>query len=632
MKTTRTFLQFITIILFLLSRSDLRAQQSLKSVLINHGSPSCSSTSGEQQLFTGILSGAPSILLSCSNGVPFYNAFTAYNPKDKKVYFADISSGNSTKMYAMDYHFDSLLACQPALLPDYTYSYQINQLCFDQDGNNLIIYDYNASTGQAAVKRIDVATGTDIAGTSRPLTFPPGLAPNSLSWGDMVFMPNGRVFMTFGNTPSRLYEMINFDGPGDAVAVYLTDIPHPCFSIGYVDGSLFVAGSDGSGCYYYTWDINTASLSNSAPFPMGRSTADITHMNVGAGASEELIGGNVINANTADIIYHVVIKNKGNIDLANVRVSNNLGNTYGNGNLSAVQASFVSNPAGLILNPLYNGVTDTLLLLPGQSISNYPVATDSAVIRLQLRATNLVQNTVYYNSTLVGGEVGAGTTLLRVIDSSNNGTADKIDVNENGVSDDAGEGVPTPFRYNILLAVGGSHFTATLQASTTLLSWKPQQESSLKNYEVARSADGVNFTVLAVVNASHHGQAAYTMQDDLSGLKNSTLYYRIKMVADDGSFSYTPTLLVRQNTPAEQLIVFPNPFLNQVTVTAGSAVRGQAVLTLFDGTGKAVLQQQARLEQGRNTISLPDLQRLARGIYYLEMVNGGRKTQVKLVK
>lgn len=608
------------------------AQQSLKSILINHGSTACGNTVAEQQLFTGMLSSAPSLLMNCSNGIPFYSSFTAYNPKDKKIYFADISNGNSTKMYAMDYNLSGVISCLPASAPTYVYNYGINQLCFDQDGNNLIIYNYSASTGKANVKRIDVATGEDIPGTDKELDFPPGNTPNSLSWGDMVFMPNGRVFMTFGSSPSKLYEMVNFDGSGSATAVFQTNIPHPCFSIGYVDGNLLVAGSDGSGCYYYTWDLKNQALSSSHVFPMGKSTADMTHMNVGVGASQELIGGSVINSNTADIIYHVVLKNKGNIDIGNVQLKNKLTDAFGTGNISNVRISFVSNPAGLVLNPLYDGDLFPDMLVPGQTISNYPVSIDSAVIRIQVRATNLIQNTTYYSSAITSGQAGAGLNVLNVTDSSNNGDAGMIDVDQNGVSDDIGEGVPTPFMYNILLPLSQLGFTATVQNEKVLLAWNTSNETNLKSYEVERSSDGINFTAVAGIPAKNTTHAAYTATDNTEKINTTRLFYRLRVTGNSGNYSYSNTIAVSLANRQAFISTWPNPFTSQVNIQTSSVVKSNAAVNLYDGTGKLVASQQYILQAGNNYISFDNLQSLAKGVYYLEVVNGDKKTQAKIMK
>jgi hypothetical protein len=611
---------------------DTSAQQSLKSILINHGSPSCASSSGEQQLFTGILSGSPSILQNCTNGLPFYNVFTAYNPKDKKIYFADISSGNTTKMYALDYNFSGVISCQPATSPDYIYNYGISQLCFDQDGNNLVIYNYNTGLAQARVKRIDVVSGADISGTDKALDFPAGNAPNSLNWGDMVFMPNGRVFMSFGNTPSKLYELTNFDGSGNATAVFLTNIPRPCFSIGYVDGSLLVAGSDGGGCYYYIWDIKNNALSNSSNFPLGKSTADITHMNVGVGSAQELIGGTVINSNTADIIYHVYIKNKGNIDIGNVQLKNKLTDAFGNGNVSNVQISFVSNPAGLVLNPSYNGVNDIDLLVPGQTISNYPVAADSAVIRIQLRATNLIQNKIYYSSATFQGQAGAGANVLQVTDSSNNGNAGVIDIDFNGVSDDIGEGIPTPFMYNVLLPLSNLDFTASLHEQTVQLTWKTNNEINLKNFEAAHSTDGVHYTRIAAVTANNTARSAYLTTDDIKAINTDRIYYRLKINDKSGNYAYSKVITVSLKNPKAIISTYPNPFTSQVNIQTSASAKGPAAIILFDGTGKMVKHIDASLQTGLNYITIDNLQTLAGGIYYLEITQGNKKTQTKIIK
>lgn len=630
METRKSVMVIVFVILTILACAcAASAQQSLKSILINHGSASCASTAGEQQMFTGVLTNTPGLLATCTNGIPFYNAFTAYNPKDKKIYFADISNSGTTKMYALNYNFSGVINCPQAITPDYVYNYGISQLCFDQDGNNLAIYNYNAGTGMANVKRIDVASGNDIAGTDRPLAFPAGNAPNSLSWGDMVFMPNGRVFMTFGNTPSKLYELINFDGPGNAEAVFLTNIPKPCFSIGYVDGSLLVAGSDGSSCYYYIWDIDNQTLSTEAPFPLGKSTADITHMNVGAGASEELIGGSIVNSNTADIIYHVVIKNKGNIDLTNVQLSNRLTNTFGQGNVSNVVVSFVSNPGGLVLNPSYNGDSDSTLLMPGQQISNYPVSVDSAVIRIRFRATNLLPTKIYYNSSLVSGSAGAGANMLQVIDSSNNGTAAVIDVNANGVSDDAGEGYPTPFVYNILLPLSQLNFAAVLQNNQVLLQWNNHNEQNLSGYELEKSSDGVHFTTIAKTNRSANG----TYQYNDKAISNSTIvYYRLRLLNAQGGFSYSSTVSINLNNKTEGLSIYPNPFTDAVTIKTNATTRSIANVKVIDASGKTVKETMSAVQPGMNFLSCGNLTGLTRGIYYIQVSSEGKLTQSKLIK
>ena len=612
-----------------------RAQspQSLKSILINLGAPSCGSDSPEQQLFAGALGGSPTLLQACNAGLPFYNAIIAYNPKDKKVYYSDLETHpGTTDIYMLDYNFSGTLTCPVAGPPLYTYTYPVNMFCFDEDGNNLTMYNYNSGIPQANIKRIDFATGIDIAGTDRPIDFPAGNAPNSISYGDMVILPNGRVFATLGSSPSRLYELVNIDGPGNATAVYLVTMPHKCLGIAYVDGNLIISGSDGSGCYYYVWDINGNSLSASVPFPLGKNTIDMSHMNVGAGASQELIGATLVNANTADIIYQVHLKNKGNIDLTNVQLQNKLTDAFGAGNVSNVSINFSSNQAGLTLNPAYDGVTDINLLSPGQTLPNYPVASDSLTITIQVRATNLVLNQVYLSSVIATGQIGTGSGLLTVTDSSNNGNAAKIDPDLNGVSDDAGEGVPTPFIFNALLAANEWQFTGSLQENTARLKWHIAATASVQAFELQRSTDGVFFKAITAIAATDNNAGNYSAGDDVSHIQAPWLYYRLKLADKSGMYSYSNIVRIKLKDEKNELSMLPNPFTDYVKLKINARQKTMLLITIYDATGRAVKTQQNDLNPGINYIIVGGLHSLSKGVYIMKTDNGTEKTQNKLIK
>ena len=607
------------------------AQQSLKSLLINHGAPSCGSSSGEQQLFIGT-TGTPSLIQTCNNGIPFYSVYTAYNPADQKIYFANIGNGSDTRVYALDYNLTGNIVCPTASTPTYTdIKNTIEQFCFDKDGNNIAISNYNASLGRATIRQLELTTGNPIGGTTQTLTFPSANKPNSLSWGDISYLPNGRIFMTFGNTPSKLYELINYDMTGPATAVFLTNIPRPCYSIGYVDGNLFIAGSDGSGCYYYTWDINNAALSTVKPFPLGKTTADITHMNAGVGCAKELIGSSVVSPNVSDIVYHINLKNKGNIDLANVQLKDDLAQVFGAANVSNVSISFVTNPANLILNPGYNGVSDINLLTPGQTIANFPTTVDSVVIRLQLRASNLIGGQIYLNSAVASGQVGAGTNLLQVSDSSNNGNHTKIDLDKNGISDDAGENVPTPYVYNILLASSALNFTAILNNDNIKLSWKNNNETNVASYELQRSTDGSVFHKIKSINPSNN-TANYTFTDNISDLGTSVLYYRLRVIEQNGKTSFSNIATVKIGGYSIDVKTFPNPFVDKINTTINSTYQGEAEIILHDASGRILRRTVTDIKKGENIITIADLKQLQKGIYVLEVIQQNNRSRTKIIK
>ena len=618
----------------IISFSVVQAQspQSLKSILISHGESSCGNRSPEQQLFTNALSTNPALLQTCNPGLPFFQGSIAYNPKYRKVFFADYNVA-PVLIYMLDYNFSGTMSCPASVSPLFTYNNGIVYFCFDEDGNNLSLSNYNGTTSQGTVKRIDFSTGIDIPGTDKPIDFPPGNAPGAFGDGDIVNLPNGRVFAALGKNPSRLYELVNLDGPGNASAIYLSTLPRNCFGIAYVDGNLVMAGFDRSGCYYYSWDINSNSLGAETLFPLGKSTIDMTHLNLGTGVAQELIGEIRVNANTADIIYKVYLKNKGNCDLVNVQLQSRLTDVFGAGNVSNVQATFSENPAGLTLNPAFDGITDINLLSPGQILPNFPAEQDSLSIIVTLRATNLVINRLYLSSVIATGQLSAVANVLSVIDSSNNGNAAKTDIDRNGVSDDAGEGIPTPYMFNVALASNEWQFDGSLQKNMASLQWRSTgQAPAVRSFELQRSTDGIQFTSIAYRAPQPRNEDLYTESDDVTNLHAANVYYRLKIVNSNGFYTYSHIVTIHLKEANNNQVMFPNPFTDYISLKVNSIQKAKLRITIYDGSGRALKKQLNELHPGNNIIIVSGLQFLSKGTYILKTESGTQILQYKLIK
>src|SRR5689334_14632591 len=99
------------------------AQSSSKSLLINHGGSSCGSINAEDHFFAGALTPTPSLALACTETLPYYAVYTAYNPADHKIYFADVSSTDTTRVYTLDYGLPGNLSCPAFGEPTYVYGF-----------------------------------------------------------------------------------------------------------------------------------------------------------------------------------------------------------------------------------------------------------------------------------------------------------------------------------------------------------------------------------------------------------------------------------------------------------------------------------------------------------------------------
>lgn len=602
------------------------AQLSSRSLLINHGGYACGSDSAEDHFFAGALTANPTLAFSCSETLPYYAVYTAYNPADHKIYFADVS-GFDTKVYALDYNLAGTLACPSFASPTYVYDFVLNQLCFDNHGNNYGISNFDPANATASLMRVDIATGAEEPGTSRTLKFPAGHVPNSLYQGDIVILPNGRMFASFGNAPSILYEMANLNGADTVNATFLTDLPRPCYSIGFVDGSLAMAGSDTSGCYYYTWNINGLSLSSAYTYPLNKTSADMTNLTVAIGSAKKIVGVNKINANTVTVIYQIVVKNKGNILLNNVQVTDDLESVFGVGNIWAAKLSFASNPAGIDLNPAYNGTTDKNLFAPQQVLNNYPVVVDSVVLNLEVTATNLITG-VYYNSAVASGNIGSGTSMIAVSDSTNNGGADRIDLDGNDVSDDAGENMPTPFSFSIDLPVTGIVLKGTTSGGISHLVWSIPANENYNRFEVERSEDGRNFKL---IGSPFSNGGALSYNDSATGVGANGFHYRVKAIAANNSVVYSNVVYLRLGNGI-RFNVYPNPFRDVIVFDIESDKKSTVTLRVSDVAGKTLVSKNVVVEKGVNQVKLGNLKSLPHGVYLLEITRNSEKTYAKLVK
>jgi hypothetical protein len=443
---------------------------SINSLLVNFGSSTCSPSNFNANLSViGNPFGAiPPLLANCplTPFGNFFGKFVSYNPKDNKIYYADISTGANTRVWILDVGIQSNISCPTiSALPSYTYvNFKPNNFEFDANGDVWALTGYNGLNGQATMVRFDEMTGAILF--TKTIQFPTGtnaLTGGLISSGDLTILPNGRMFATLGDNPSKLYEITDYaSGASVGTGVFLTNLPagQNTYGIAYINGNLEITGTNtfygGSSCYYYEYNLSTNTLSAQRPFQYGQTPIDNTSITPAVGVTKQTLTTTMVNSTTADMTYELYVKNTGNVLLNNINVTDNLGAVFGAANISNVSTSFVAggNPGGLILNPSYNGTTNTSVFNTGQQLSNDASGAGFNYTKflIQFRVSNLNSATTYLNSALASGNVGtfnsscsSGSTM--VIDTSNNGPSTVIDPNNDGnAGTNPSENIPTPFK------------------------------------------------------------------------------------------------------------------------------------------------------------------------------------------
>ncbi|MGG9960176.1 T9SS type A sorting domain-containing protein [Ferruginibacter sp. SUN106] len=391
-----------------------------------------------------------------------FQASISFNPKDQKLYYlwTDYShnirpTGTWTYIWRFkpDTTFATAASPGTANFIDTlrSFPYDIGGVAFDNNGIGWTLeFPLTNPCARAFFRPIDFAANIYNAADTLDFTSGAGGIGDTL-WnpgsGDITMLPSGQIYYNFDN---KLYtpDYGSYGGPTHHIkSTYIDTTRRPAgttalVGLAFADGDLI--SSYATGCIYrrldpVTGDTNYVNYTYAAN--KGVYSVDMTQINSGIGASKKLVSVTATGtANQYDVVYDVYVRNYGTVPVTNVQVSDNLGLINGIGNVSNVTAAFTSNPAGLSLNPLYNGTVVTNLLLGTQTLPNYPTANNNFTIRISCRLSN-IQAGVVYNNQAVATAGGFNNTALR--DSSTNGN--NPDLNQNDKPDDVGESQPTPF-------------------------------------------------------------------------------------------------------------------------------------------------------------------------------------------
>jgi len=164
-------------------------------------------------------------------------------------------------------------------------------------------------------------------------------------------------------------------------------------------------------------------------------------------------------------------------------------------------------------------------------------------------------------------------------------------------------------------------FEAELYQTKAHLSWQTATEVNSSHFIIERkhSASELFEAIGQVASAGNSTEVLkYSFQEDVSQLPKGRLYYRLKMVDLDGSFSYSNVTSLQFQPNLVQLTAFPNPNDGQFQLDISVPERQKTKLQILDSQGVEVLSQQMNLEKGMNRIDLR-LRELATGIYLVRL-------------
>jgi len=184
---------------------------------------------------------------------------------------------------------------------------------------------------------------------------------------------------------------------------------------------------------------------------------------------------------------------------------------------------------------------------------------------------------------------------------------------------------------SVALPVRLLSFNAKVEGIKSKISWVTASEINVNHFEVERSFDAKNFVNVGRVNpqSNNNGTKLYSYTD-FSELLNGTIYYRLKTIDNDGSFSYSDVrTVVFKSSMKYEVSVYPNPVQNgeNLHVNILSAISGNASLSIVNALGQRVFLNKTTVKEGANALVV-NTAKLSTGMYYvLVSVNGAEPIQ-----
>lgn len=181
------------------------------------------------------------------------------------------------------------------------------------------------------------------------------------------------------------------------------------------------------------------------------------------------------------------------------------------------------------------------------------------------------------------------------------------------------------------LPVTLTSFTADLQTNNKVkVAWSTSMEFNCSRYDIERSTDGVLFNKVATVAGSGNSslQIAYFINDDITAVSASIIYYRLKQIDIDGKSSVSKVASVRLKKTIGNFTVSPNPFRNNINVNIDWDKNEITTVKVFSVVGIEVVSKNVKMVKGFNYVALDELTKMPAGNYIIQF----NTTKGKLIK
>lgn len=158
------------------------------------------------------------------------------------------------------------------------------------------------------------------------------------------------------------------------------------------------------------------------------------------------------------------------------------------------------------------------------------------------------------------------------------------------------------------------------------LNWRTLTESNSSRFEIERSADGINYSLVgskaAAGNSTSELPYGYTDYD----MNAALYYYRLKLVDIDGKYTYSNVAQVRKEGGIREVRLYPNPAKDIVNLEL-SGLKGSYIVNVYNAAGQEMITTKVIVNNPTQYLTI-SRKNLPAGFYILKIKSADSEKQV----
>ena len=158
-----------------------------------------------------------------------------------------------------------------------------------------------------------------------------------------------------------------------------------------------------------------------------------------------------------------------------------------------------------------------------------------------------------------------------------------------------------------------------------VLSWEVENEINVDRYEIERSFNSIDFSLVSSIKAINNRN--YSVTDFAENNKDKRVYYRIKKIDNDRRFSYSE--IFNLHIPFNvKFNIYPNPASDVIHVQLNNSSNDLVAVEVCDMTGKIVMHSNYLYNNGIIHIAT---KALSTGTFMVKLTSNGESYVQKVV-